>query len=128
MRRASLRASCAAFRALAAAVALVTIMRPSLGLRSSQSASHSLHAFCTKNFASVLPSFVFVCPSNCGFFSFTETIAASPSRMSSPVSRSSFSLSSFLSAAYRLITLVSAVRKPSSWVPPSWVLIVLANV
>ena len=31
-----------------------------------------------------LPSFVFVCPSNCGFWSLTETTAASPSRTSSP--------------------------------------------
>ena len=100
----------------------------SVGLRSNQSASQSLQAFCTKLFASVLPSLVLVWPSNCGFASFTETIAARPSRMSSPVSFSSFSLSSFLSRAYLFTTTVSAARKPSSWVPPSCVLIVLANV
>ena len=48
--------------------------------------------------------------------------------MSSPVSFSSFSLRIFLSTAYRLTIDVSAARKPSSWVPPSCVLIVLANV
>ena len=53
----------------------------------------------TNDFTSVLPSFVFVWPSNCGSLTFTETIAASPSRMSSPESAGSFSLSSFLSRA-----------------------------
>ena len=99
----------------------------SLGLRSNQSASHSLQAFCTKLLISVLPSLVLVWPSNCGFVSFTEMIAARPSRMSSPVSFSS-PLSNFLSVPYWLTTLVRAARKPSSWVPPSWVLMVLAKV
>ncbi len=48
--------------------------------------------------------------------------------MSSPVRFGSFSLSSFLSLAYLLTTLVSAARNPSSWVPPSCVLIVFAKV
>ena len=48
--------------------------------------------------------------------------------MSSPVRLASFSLSSFLSLAYLFTTVVSAARKPSSWVPPSWVLMVLAKV
>ncbi len=97
------------------------------GLRSSQSTSHSLQTRCTKLFMSVLPSLVLVWPSNCGLASLTEMIAASPSRMSSPESFSS-PLSSFLSAPYLLTTPVSAARKPSSWVPPSCVLIVLAKV
>ena len=128
MRRASLRASCAALRARAADEALVTMVRASLGLRSNQSASQSLQAFCTKVFASVLPSLVLVCPSNCGSASLTEMIAVRPSRMSSPVRLSSFSLSSFLSRAYLFTRPVSAARKPSSCVPPSCVLIVLAKV
>ena len=106
----------------------MTIVRASAGLRSNQSASQSLQAFCTNVFASVLPSLVLVWPSNCGLLSLTEMIAARPSRMSSPVRLSSFSLSSFLSRAYLLTRPVSAVRKPSSWVPPSCVLIALANV
>ena len=48
--------------------------------------------------------------------------------MSSPVRFGSFSFTSFLSRAYLLTSEVSAARKPSSWVPPSWVLIVLAKV
>ena len=49
--------------------------------------------------------------------------------MSSPLNRSSLvSLMTFLSIAQRFTTLVSAARKPSSCVPPSIVLIVLANV
>ena len=47
--------------------------------------------------------------------------------MSSPESLSS-PLRNFFSVPYLLTTVVSAARKPSSWVPPSCVLIVLANV
>ncbi|CAM5681717.1 hypothetical protein SGRIM128S_06083 [Streptomyces griseomycini] len=47
--------------------------------------------------------------------------------MSSPVRLSSFSRSSFFSRAYLLIRAVSAARKPSSCVPPSWVWMVLAK-
>ena len=101
---------------------------PSRGLRSNQEPSQSLHAFCTNDFASVLPSLVLVWPSNCGLASLTETIAVRPSRTSSPVRLSSFSLRIFWSRANLLTTVVSAARKPSSWVPPSWVLIVLAKV
>jgi hypothetical protein len=36
-------------------------------------------------FTSVLPSFVFVCPSNCGRGIFTLMTAVRPSRMSSPL-------------------------------------------
>ena len=39
----------------------------------------------------------------------------------------SFSLSSFFSLAYLFTTEVSDARKPSSWVPPSCVLMVLAK-
>ncbi|CAM5540707.1 hypothetical protein STENM327S_06700 [Streptomyces tendae] len=75
----------------------------------------------------MLPSFVLVWPSNCGSASLTEMIAVRPSRMSSPVRLSSFSRSSFLSRAYLLISEVSAARKPSSWVPPSCVWMMLAK-
>ena len=103
------------------------IILASAGLRSNQPTSRSLQTRCTKLFTGVLPSLVLVWPSNCGLASLTEMIAASPSRMSSPESFSS-PLSSFFSVPYRLTTLVSAARKPSSWVPPSWVLMVLAKV
>ena len=104
------------------------IVLASVGFDSNQWVICSLQTRWTKPLTSVLPSLVLVWPSNCGSPSFTETIAARPSRMSSPVSFSSFSLRIFLSTAYRLTIDVSAARKPSSWVPPSCVLIVLANV
>ena len=47
--------------------------------------------------------------------------------MSSPIRFSSFSLRRFLERAKVLMALVSALRKPSSWVPPSWVLMLLAK-
>ena len=75
----------------------------------------------------VLPSFVFVCPSNCGSRSFTDTIPTSPSRRSSPIRLSSFSFRSPLPRACRLSTFVRAFLNPSSCMPPSWVLIVFAN-
>ena len=84
--------------------------------------------FCTNVFISVLPSFVFVWPSNCGSMSLTDTIAVRPSRTSSPVRFASFSLRTPHSRANLLTRLVSAVRKPSSCVPPSVVLMVFAKV
>ena len=74
-----------------------------------------------------LPSFVFVCPSNCGLRSLTETTAASPSRTSSP-SRLSFSFRSLSSVAFAFSVRVSALRKPDRCVPPSTVLMLLAKV
>ncbi|MNC78179.1 hypothetical protein D3C75_1303350 [compost metagenome] len=71
----------------------------SFGCESSQSASCSFTTRCTKVFASVLPSFVFVWPSNCGSPSLIDTTAVRPSRMSSPVRLSSFSLRMPLSRA-----------------------------
>ena len=54
-------------------------------------------------------------------------MAVRPSRTSSPVRLLSFSLSRFFARANSLIDLVSALRNPSSWVPPSWVLMLLAT-
>ena len=48
--------------------------------------------------------------------------------MSSPVSASSFFLMRSCGSAKLLTVRVSAARKPSSWVPPSCVLMVLAKV
>ena len=87
-----------------------------------------MQTFCTKDLATVLPSLVLVWPSNCGSDSLTWMIAVRPSRTSSPSRLSSFSFSVPWALAYRLTVLVSADRKPSSWVPPSAVLIVLAKV
>ena len=54
-------------------------------------------------------------------------MAVRPSRMSSPARFSSFSLSRFLARAYLLTTLVMALRKPSSCMPPSMVAMPLAK-
>ena len=55
-------------------------------------------------------------------------IAVRPSRMSSPETRSSGFFIRPQSSPHLLTREVSAARKPSSWVPPSWVLMVLAKV
>src|SRR6478735_3215248 len=128
LRRTSSRALRAARRACADETALLTTVLASAGFASNQWLSCSLPIFCTNDFTSVLPSLVLVWPSNCGSDTFTERTAARPSRMSSPVRLGSLSLSSFLSLAYLFTTLVNAARNPSSWVPPSWVLMVLAKV
>ncbi len=99
LRRVRSRALRAATRAVAAWIDLRTMSAASFGLRSSQSVMCSCTTFCTKVFASVLPSLVLVWPSNCGSPSLTEMIAVSPSRMSSPLRLSSFSRSSFFSRA-----------------------------
>ena len=46
---------------------------------------NSLITVLTAPSTSELPSFVFVCPSNCGSCTLTESTAVSPSRTSSPV-------------------------------------------
>ena len=61
---------------------------------------------------SLLPSFVFVCPSNCGSRSFTLITAVSPSRTSSPVRLGSCSLRMFAFRAYLFSVAVSALRNP----------------
>ncbi len=126
--RARSRALRAATRACAAAWALRMMSRPSCGFCSSQAPSWSLTTRCTKPLASVLPSLVLVWPSNCGSPSLSEMIAVRPSRMSSPVIRSSCFFINPQSKPALFISEVSAERKPSSWVPPSWVLMVLAKV
>ena len=99
----------------------------SAGCSSSHSANWALTVVSTSERIEALPSLVLVWPSNCGSRSFTEMIAIRPSRTSSPIRLSSFSLSRPLARAYRLSTFVRAFLKPSSCMPPSWVLIVLAK-
>ena len=122
------RALRAATRAAAASILFRTISFPSVGFCSNHAVSDSFTAFCVNDFASVFPSFVFVCPSNCGSPNLIETIAVNPSRTSSPVRRSSFLRMNPCSSPNLFTIEVSAVRKPSSCVPPSCVLMVLANV
>ena len=126
--RAMSRALRAAIRASAAACDLRMMSLPSEGLRSNQSPNRSLRTFCTNDLASVLPSLVLVWPSNWGSASLMEMMAVRPSRMSSPETRSSFFFTRPQVSPQRLTVLVRAARNPSSWVPPSWVLMVLAKV
>jgi len=82
----------------------------------------------TADSTSELPSFVFVCPSNCGSFTFTESTAVRPSRTSSPERTVSLS---FLESEdfwmYWLMTRVNALLKPVRCVPPSCVLMLLTK-
>ena len=103
------------------------IWRASFGFSSRNSASFWLTVCSTRPRTPGLPSFVFVCPSNCGSRSLTEMTAARPSRTSSPSRLSSFSFRKPLSRAYLLSVPVSAALKPERWLPPSVVLMLLAN-
>ena len=126
--RVASRALRAAWRAFRAAIVLVTICLASVGFSSRNWASPSFTALRTRPSTQGLPSFVFVCPSNCGSRSFTEITAARPSRTSSPSSFSdSFSLSRPADRAYRFNVPVSAERKPERCEPPSCVLMLFAN-
>ena len=117
----------AAWRAREAAIALFTIWRASVGFSSRNSESCAFTVASTKPAMCGFPSLPFVCPSNCGFWSFTEMTAASPSRTSSPSRLSSFSFSRPLSRAYLFSVRVRAERKPCMCVPPSIVLMLLAK-
>ena len=99
LRRVRSRALRAASRARAASTALVRIRRPSPGFSSRNSLSLRLTVSLTSPSTGGLPSLVFVCPSNCGSWSFTEMTAVSPSRTSSPERFWSFSFSSPFSRA-----------------------------
>ena len=126
--RARSRALRAALRACCAAWALRMISLASLGFSSNHAPSWSLTTRWAKPRASVLPSLPLVCPSNCGSASLIEMIAVRPSRMSSPLTRSSGFFIRPQSSPQLLTREVRAARKPSSWVPPSAVLIALAKV
>ena len=127
LRRVRSRALRAAERAWAAWTALRIAARASCGFSSRNSARRALTIEWTNPCMPGLPSLVLVWPSNCGSWSLAEITAVRPSRTSSPVRLSSFSLSSPLSRAYLLSALVSAERKPLRWLPPSIVLMLLAN-
>ena len=91
LRRVNSRARRAASRAFSACIALSMIALAGAGFSSRNSANFCTIAVCTSERISVLPSFVFVCPSNCGSCNFTEMTAAKPSRVSSPVKLGSLS-------------------------------------
>ena len=60
------------------------IFFPTDGFSSRNSAKFSSTIVSTADFTSPLPSFVFVCPSNCGSATLTEITAVNPSLKSSP--------------------------------------------
>ena len=80
-------------RARAAWIDFCTIWLASVGFSSSHSPSFSLVARSTSERMETLPSLALVWPSNCGSRRRTEMMAVRPSRMSSPLRFSSFSLS-----------------------------------
>ena len=86
------RACLAAMRAFAADWDFCTIRLASAGCSSSHSANWAFTVVSTSERIEALPSLVLVWPSNCGSRSFTEMIAIRPSRTSSPIRLSSFSL------------------------------------
>ena len=94
LRRVSSRAFFAASRAAAASITFCTIILPCAGFSSSHSAILSAIRLSSGWRTSDDTSLSLVCDENLGSGSFTDTIAVSPSRISSPV-RDTFS---FLSA------------------------------
>ena len=80
-------------------------------------------------FTSPFPSFVFVCPSNCGSGTFMDSTAVNPSLTSSPpkVGLSPFLFLMFF-AAYLFSVLVNADLNPARWVPPSIVFMLFTKV
>ena len=87
---------------------LSTMILASLGCSSKKAMRFSLVDVSTKPLISVFPSFVFVCPSNCGSVSLTEIMAVKPSLTSSPARESSLSFKILFFLEYSLKTLVSA--------------------
>ena len=80
----------------AAVAAFSMISFAAAGVCSRNSASFSLPILATIPSTSPLPSFVLVCPSNCGFGTRTLIIAVKPSLKSSPVSTRFFLLAARL--------------------------------
>gem|GEM_PF-3593137 len=83
------------------------------GFSSKNSYNFSQTILSTIHLTSLLPSFDFVCHSNCGSGTFTLITAVIHSTTSSLVRLVSFSLRISLALAYLLIVLVSAVRNPT---------------
>ena len=111
--------------AFAARAHLSTIALPSFVFLESHFGNSSLIRTWTRDFISVFPSFVFVWPSNCGSLTRTETTPVIPSLMSSPVK--DMSECKFLFFAKSFMAFVTAVLRPSSWVPPSSVCMLFAK-
>ena len=90
--RVTSRARLAAIRALEAKIPFSTIFLAMTGFSKRNRLRASLKRRLVILTTSEFPSLVLVCPSNCGFGCLTEMMAVKPSRTSSPVKLSSFSL------------------------------------
>src|SRR5699024_12811195 len=121
------RAFLAAARAREAIRSFSTIILPTDGFSNKNLEKVLLKMESVTVLTSLLPSFVFVWPSNWGSGCLMDTIAVNPSLTSSPVRFESFSLNKLLFLAYSLITRVKAVLNPTPSVPPSRVLILFAK-
>ncbi len=81
----------AASLALEALIHFSNIAFATVGFSSKNDDRASFTILCTTPVTSLFPNFVFVCPSNCGSFTFTDTTAVIPSLISSPCKFGSFS-------------------------------------
>ena len=123
MRRTRSRALRAASRARAASTAFWMTRFATPGFSSRKVPRRSLMIASTMPFTSVLPSFVLVCPSNCGRGIFTLMTAVRPSRMSSPLM-----LASFRSFAQRVLRRVGVDRARERRAEPGQVRAALGRV
>ena len=128
-----LRASSLALRAaslamLARCIFLTSVVASSL-FSSKKKLNFSLTIASTAFFASGVPSFPFVCPSNCKSSSGIpkDKIIVSPSRTSLPSKFLSLSFNKPFLLAKSLNTFVKAFLAPVSWVPPSLVRTILTK-
>mmetsp|Transcript_46569 Transcript_46569/g.63409 ORF Transcript_46569/g.63409 Transcript_46569/m.63409 type:complete len:273 (-) Transcript_46569:193-1011(-) len=126
-RRTKSLAAFAAFAASWAAAAFRTMASRSFGCHSNNSSRAAPTTVSTADLTPGLPSLFFVCPSNSGSGTLTETTAVSPSRMYSPAMFEADSFSFPVRRAAALIVRVMTARKPSTWVPPSLVRMLFAK-
>ena len=98
-----------------------------VGFSSRKYSSFSERTASTAVFASLLPSFVFVCPSNWGSLIFMFKTAVMPSLMSSPERALSESFRRPNLLPYSFTVFVRPLLKPARCVPPSVVFILFTN-
>ena len=127
LRRARSLALLAAALAFFARTALFRMALAAWGFCSRNRVTFSYTRRSTTGLAELLPSFCLVCPSNCGSFKRTLTMATMPSDSSSLEREESHSFNNPCFLAYSLTARVRACLKPLTWVPPSGVDILLAK-
>mmetsp|Transcript_28372 Transcript_28372/g.56690 ORF Transcript_28372/g.56690 Transcript_28372/m.56690 type:complete len:384 (-) Transcript_28372:596-1747(-) len=117
-------AALAATAACCAAVAFSTMALRMSGRHSKRVVSSSDSTDSTAGLTSGLPSLPLVWPSNSGSTTLTLTIAVSPSLMNSPgILASCFTFPALM--AHWLTVLVRQFLRPSTWLPPSFVRMLL---